>query len=63
MKKAKPTPILDALLASKVIRIEKGEFVAIAKDGTEVSLGCAAIPEDFQAAERYLAAYPTPDMW
>lgn len=53
-------PNLDNAINNGWVRIEDGEYIGTATDGTEISLG---YKRDLQAAERYLAACPTPDTW
>ncbi|UVG34474.1 hypothetical protein SEA_GAZEBO_105 [Microbacterium phage Gazebo] len=56
-----PTPILDALIVAGHIHVsEHGEYVGTASDGTEVLIGQTFAAD---AAERYLADFPSPDMW
>lgn len=54
------TPILDGLIASGDVRIERTSFIGIAHDGVEVSLGIIYNP---LCAENYLRDHPTPKDW
>jgi hypothetical protein len=53
-------PTLSKLLVAGTITIDKGEYIGKASDGVTVSIGTCGYED---AAERYLAARPTPDLW
>lgn len=60
-KKKVLSPILDGLAAAGLIWIDShGEYVGVARDGVEVSLGMVGYEAD---VERYLRAHPTPADW
>lgn len=54
-----PFLTLSQFIARGIIRLdEKGEYVGLADDGVEVSLG-----ESRQQVEAYLVSHPTPSHW
>ncbi len=52
-----PAELLARLMATGVVYFDR-EYVGVASDGTEVSIGT-----DKESALRYLASHPTPDTW
>lgn len=63
MRKAKPTPILDALMQSGIVWIEASEYHGRAADGVQVSFGTAFDQKDAYGVEQYLTEHATPDTW
>jgi hypothetical protein len=53
-------PRLAALMKSGKVFKDRGEYVGVADDGTEVSIG--NVGEEAKV-EKYLEAHPTPDTW
>lgn len=53
-------PLLTALIAQGIVKLEGSEYVGQASDGVWVSLGDIY---DTDRIERYLKDYPTPDRW
>ena len=58
------TPLLDAALASGMIwLVDRYDYVGRAADGVIVTVGCNFDAKSRASLERWLADYPTPDLW
>jgi len=56
----KSYPLLENLIAMKLIYLDENEYVGIASDGTEVNLGYIG---NEKRIEYYLQSNPTPSTW